>query len=57
MRARLANLVNKFTSTASVIEQVICYDVDVNIGVDVMLDVVKELDNNVKHCIYTNVST
>ena len=30
-------------------------DVDA-IGVDVMLDVVKELDNNVKHYIYTNVN-
>ena len=47
MCARLLNLVNKLASTGGVIEQVICHDVDVNVGVDVVLDVVEELDNYV----------
>ena len=41
------DLVNKLACTGSVIEQVICHDVDVNISVDVVLDVVKELNDNV----------
>ena len=44
------DLVNKLTCTVMVIEQVISYDVDVNISVDVMLNIVEELDNNVVSC-------
>ena len=47
MCARLADVVNKLSRTGGVIEQVICNDVDVNLSVDVVLDVVKELDNYV----------
>ena len=41
------DLVNKLASTASVIEQVICHNVDVNISVNVVLNIVKELNYNV----------
>ena len=44
------DLVNKLARTVSVIEQVISYDVDVNISVDVVLNIVEELDNNVVSC-------
>ena len=47
MCARLLDLVEKLASTGVVIEQVICHDVDVDTGVDVVLDVVEELDNYV----------
>ena len=50
MCARLFDLVNKLTRTVVLIEQVISYDVDVNISVDVMLNIVEELDNNVVSC-------
>jgi len=48
--ARLFDLVNKLARTVMVIEQVISYDVDVNISVDVMFNIVKELDDNVVSC-------
>ncbi len=47
MCARLFDLVNKLTCTVVVIEQVISYDVDVNISVDVVLNIVEELNDNV----------
>ena len=47
MCTRLLDLVNKLASTGGVIEQVISYDVDVNISVDVVLNIVEELDDNV----------
>ena len=47
MCTRLADVVNKLSCTGSVIEQVICNDVDINLSVDVVLNVVKELDNYV----------
>ena len=47
MCARLFDLVNKLASTGVVVEQVICHDVDVNIGVDVVLNIVEELNDNV----------
>ena len=47
MCARLLDLVNKLASTSVVIEQVISYDVDVNVSVDVVLNIVEELDDNV----------
>jgi hypothetical protein len=43
----LLDLVNKLASTGVVIEQVISYDVDVNVSVDVVLNIVEELDDNV----------
>ena len=50
MCARLFDLVNKLARTVSVIEQVISYDVDVNISVDVVLNIVEELNDNVVSC-------
>ena len=41
------DLVNKLACTVMVIEQVISYDVDVNISVDVVLNIVEELNDNV----------
>ena len=47
MSTRLFNRVDKLSSTGVAIKQVISHQVNIYIGVDVVLNIVEELDHNV----------